>query len=60
LNYSAYKDELKGVSMEGRRRVSISLPDVLSKKMDAATEGSGLSASEIVRAALNEYFKKGE
>jgi metal-responsive CopG/Arc/MetJ family transcriptional regulator len=46
--------------MEGRRRVSISLPDVLSKKMDAATECSGLSASEIVRAALNEYFKKGE
>lgn len=43
-----------------RRRVSVSLSGKIADRLDEVMEKSGLSASEIIRAALNEYFNKGE
>jgi metal-responsive CopG/Arc/MetJ family transcriptional regulator len=41
-----------------RRRIAVSLGDILANKLEEVTASSGLNASEIVRAALNEYLKK--
>lgn len=43
-----------------RKRISVSLSDTLANRMEEKIETSGLSASEIIRAALNEYLNKGE
>lgn len=43
-----------------RKRISVSLSEKLAEKLEETIKESGLSASEIVRAALYNYFKKEE
>ncbi len=39
-----------------RNAVTVSLPEALTKELDAASREAGTSRSEIVREALRRYF----